>query len=103
VFCLPSYYEGMPGALLEAMACGIPAVAYDCDSGPREIFADGRFGTLVPVREIAALAAALLEISQDPKTARDRALAAQHHVEQTYAAGAVVERLQMLIVEALSR
>jgi len=103
VFCLPSHYEGMPGALLEAMSCGVPAVACDCDSGPRDLFDDGRFGRLVSVRDPGALASAILEVAQDPTAAHDMASAAQRHVEQNYSIEVVIEQMQTLFDEALAR
>jgi glycosyltransferase involved in cell wall biosynthesis len=59
VFVLSSAWEGMPGVLIQALACGASVVATDCDSGPREILAGGRFGRLVPVGDHEALAAAI--------------------------------------------
>lgn len=66
VFALSSAWEGLPGVLVQAMACGCPVVATDCRSGPREILADGAFGTLVPVGDPVALAAALAQTLAEP-------------------------------------
>jgi len=60
-FVLSSRFEGSPGALVEAMSSGVPVVATDCPSGPRELLADGRHGRLVPVGDAPAMATALLD------------------------------------------
>ena len=65
IFCLPSLWEGMPNVLLEAMAAGVPVVASDCRSGPREILENGRYGMLVKVGDVDELAKALLTLAGD--------------------------------------
>jgi len=58
--------EGFSNVLAEALALGIPAVATDCPSGPREILADGQFGPLVPIGDHQALAQAILQTLANP-------------------------------------
>ena len=67
IFTLPSRFEGMPNALLEAMAAGLPSVVSDASPGPLEMVCDGRQGLVVPNENIEALAAALQQLMRDQR------------------------------------
>jgi glycosyltransferase involved in cell wall biosynthesis len=71
VFVLASDYEGLPGVLIQAMACGCPVVSTDCPTGPREILEGGRFGPLVPVGDDQAMAEAVARVLDAPTPAAD--------------------------------
>ena len=61
MFVLSSLWEGSPNALTEALALGIPVVSTNCQSGPKEVLQDGKYGTLVPMGNSDQLAEAVIQ------------------------------------------
>jgi len=100
LFVLPSLWEGLPLALLEAMAAGLPVVASDVGGVP-EILVDGETGCLVPPRDPAALAAAILEFVDHPEIRQRLGAAGQQRVKESFSAQNLVARLTALYEELL--
>ncbi len=92
---LPSLWEGMPNAVLEAMAAGLPVVATLVE-GTEDLVLPGRTGWLVPPGQPAPLAAALLEAAADPDRRRRLGRAARARVEAEFTPGRVVEAYERL-------
>lgn len=92
---LPSRTEGMPNALLEAMACGSACVATRV-SGSEDIIQHGINGLLVDAEDYEGLADALLTLLRDPKLCEKFRQAARETVEQQYALERIVERYSAL-------
>jgi glycosyltransferase involved in cell wall biosynthesis len=81
---VPSRFEGFPNVPLEAMALGRAIVCSDCKTGPRELTVRGRFGRLVPVGDVTALADAVLELGDSPEKRHELGDSERAHVLRTY-------------------
>jgi glycosyltransferase involved in cell wall biosynthesis len=100
VFCISSIYEGTPLTLFEAMAAGRTIVSTAVD-GCREVIEEGTTGLLVPSRDPAALARALLRVVQDPPFARALGEAARR-ASARYDVTECVRRMEALYDEVLA-
>jgi glycosyltransferase involved in cell wall biosynthesis len=91
IFTLPSYREGMPISLLEAMAMGLPCVTTDV-RGCREEVVDGISGWIVPSRSSESLAQALSQVLEHPGEAKRRGIAARERVLEQFHLEKIVQR-----------
>jgi glycosyltransferase involved in cell wall biosynthesis len=90
LFVLPSWREGFPRAAMEAAASGLPVVATDV-RGCRQVVDHGMTGLLVPVRDAAALAAAITALGDDPARRRRMGAAAAERARAEFDERRVVD------------
>ena len=102
VFCLPSYHEGLPRSIIEAMAMELPVVATDV-RGCREEVVDGETGFLIPVRDSRALAGKLIYLLENPQVAVEFGRRARRVVLEDFVEDDVVRKQITAIKQALAR
>jgi len=100
VYALPSYNEGLPMSVLEAMAYGLPVVATPVGGIP-EAVSDGVEGFLVPPGDEAALADRLRRLLDDEELRRRMGAAARAKVERCFSTEVVVPQFEALYAELL--
>jgi glycosyltransferase involved in cell wall biosynthesis len=88
--CLPSYREGLPKALLEAMACGKACIATDVP-GCRDAVRHEDTGLLVPVKDSTALAAAIGRLLNNPDERRKMGVRGRERVIREFSQDRVIE------------
>jgi len=102
IFVLSSRFEGFPNVLLEAMAFGLPAVSFDCKSGPSDIIRPGVDGLLVKTGDAAALANAMARLMDDGVLRMQMASEAVA-VRERFSEQAVMTQWNRLIAEICRR
>ncbi len=96
IFLFPSRHEGMPNALLEAMASGLPVIA-SCIAGNEELVVDGETGYLVPSEDIEALRAALKKLLSERTSREQMGKASRQYVEENYSWESTAQQYALLL------
>ena len=91
IFVLPSRWEGLSRALMEAMAAGIPVIATRVD-GIKDLITDGAHGLLVPSEDAESLGTSILQYLDDPQMMKRMGAAAQEHVLHTHSIDAMCRK-----------
>ncbi|HZS97264.1 MAG TPA: glycosyltransferase, partial [Terriglobales bacterium] len=99
---LPSRAEGLPNAVLEYMAAGLPTIASRV-GGNSELVEDGVTGLLVPAEDSAAIAGALLRLLRDPELARKMAESGRKLAVENYSFERLIREVDALYTELLRR
>lgn len=102
ILVLPSRSEGFGMVLIEAMACGVPCVAFDCSSGPGDIISDGEDGYLIPVLDTAVFEKQLRRLMSDDGLRKSFGHTARNN-SQRYAARQVVQQWDELFNKLIKK
>lgn len=93
LFVLSSDFEGMPNALIEAMACGLPCISTDCPTGPSDLIEDEKNGLLVPMKDVNAMSNAIRKMYSERGKAIEMGRKARETIRQKCDADAIAKRM----------
>lgn len=101
ILVLPSRSEGFGMVLIEAMACGVPCVAFDCPSGPGDIISEGEDGYLIPALDTVSFEKNLRKLMEDDGSRQSMGKTARKNSER-YAPGEIVQQWDQLFKSILT-
>lgn len=99
-YVMSSRFEGLPMALLEAMACGLPCVSFDCPHGPADVIAHGEDGLLVENGNTERLAQAVNDLIENPQRRRQMGQKARENIRR-YSPESIMRQWENLFAELL--
>lgn len=98
----PSYREGLPRAVPQALLSGVPAIVYDVD-GAKEVCIDGEVGRLVPPGDLAALRDAVQWMMDHPKERQEMGQRGRERCKERFAAARMVKKLETIYAQVLAQ
>ncbi len=100
IFILPSLFEGMPNAVMEAMALGKPVIATDVN-GARELIEDGISGIIIPPKDPDVIARTLIDLIGNPERQAALGAAARERVENYFTVPVMIDNLESYLLAKL--
>lgn len=97
LFVMCSNFEGMPNALMEAMAVGLPCVSTNCETGPAELLSNDK-GLLVPVNDKDKIVSAIKFMIDNPKVANRFGNASKQFMKEQYGADKIAKDFIRLVI-----
>ena len=98
---MTSKYEGFPNALIEAMSVGLPAVVFDCPSGPREISLNGKVAILVKLNSEDELRTQLKYLMMNKRLRKELGKAGKHSVIKRFSIDSILKQWEDLFQDLL--
>jgi len=99
LFVLPSFYEGLPNALLEAMACEVPTLVSDCPGGIQDATSNGKLSRLVPIGDAIAMSNAIRDRFEAPESWQAKLADGRKHIEQAHSLSRWLQKMQSIFTE----
>lgn len=99
IYVLSSDFEGMPNALMEAMAVGLPCISTDCPTGPSDLIIDGDNGYLIPVDDDIMLATRLTDLLESTEKRREMGQKAHLTLKEKFNAEVITQQWEQLLVK----
>jgi glycosyltransferase involved in cell wall biosynthesis len=96
IFLFPSRHEGMPNAMLEAMASGLPVIA-SCIAGNEELVVDDKTGYLAPSEDVEAFQTALRKLLSNTALRQQMGSASRRHAEENYSWESTARQYSLLL------
>lgn len=101
IYLLSSRREGLPMVLLEAMGCGVPAVSFECESGPRDVITDKMDGVLVEVDNVDKFAKEVIHLIKDSDLRVEMGRNARAKIEDNFTLLPIMQSWETLFREVL--
>ncbi len=92
-FILSSDFEGMPNALMEAMATGLPCISTNCLTGPSDLILNQDFGLLIPVNNCEKMTSSIIQMVEHPEIAKKQGQTAKKNICDNYSLNSIVSTL----------